>query len=189
MRPPSSAPFSASSCRTKAPKPPMAPSSTVIRHSCSRARRRIMSASSGLAKRASATVAETPRAASRSAAFSDSCKRVPSDRMATEVPSRTMRPLPISSGAASSGISTPTPSPRGYLNAEGRSSMAREVEIMAASSASSAAAISTMPGRAPMKPMSKLPAWVAPSAPTRPARSMAKRTGRDWIATSWTTWS
>ena len=33
------------------------------------------------------------------------------------------------------------------------------------------------------------PAWVAPSAPTSPARSIAKRTGRFWIATSWTTWS
>jgi hypothetical protein len=31
------------------------------------------------------------------------------------------------------------------------------------------------------------PACVAPSAPTRPARSMAKRTGRFWIATSCTT--
>ena len=28
-----------------------------------------------------------------------------------------------------------------------------------------------------------------PSAPTKPARSIAKRTGRFWIATSWTTWS
>ena len=36
-----------------------------------------------------------------------------SDRMATVVPSRTMRPLPISSGVAASAISTPTPSPRG----------------------------------------------------------------------------
>ena len=44
-------------------------------------------------------------------------------------------------------------------------------------------------GSAPMKPMSNDPAWVEPSAPTRPARSMAKRTGRDWIATAWTTWS
>ena len=67
--------------------------------------------------------------------------------------------------------------------------MASEVEIIAASSASSAAAISTMPGSAPMKPMSNDPACVAPSDPTRPALSMAKRTGSDWIATSWTTWS
>ena len=36
-----------------------------------------------------------------------------SDSSATVVPSRTMRPLPISSGMPSAGSSTPTPSPRG----------------------------------------------------------------------------
>ena len=67
--------------------------------------------------------------------------------------------------------------------------MATAVATMRASSASSAAAIRTMFGNAPMKPMSKDPAWVGPSAPTSPARSMAKRTGSFWMATSCTTWS
>ncbi len=67
--------------------------------------------------------------------------------------------------------------------------MATEVETMRASSTSSEAAMITKPGRAPRKPMSKEPAWVGPSAPTSPARSMAKRTGSFWMATSWTTWS
>ena len=39
--------------------------------------------------------------------------RVPNDSSATEVPSRMIRPLPISSGTPTSGMSTPTPSPRG----------------------------------------------------------------------------
>ena len=58
------------------------------------------SSSSGLAKRASATVADRPKAASWSAAFRHSAERVPSDSSATAEPSRRMRPLPISSGAA-----------------------------------------------------------------------------------------
>ncbi len=86
------------SCKTWLPKPPTAPSSTVTRTSCSRASRRISSSSSGLAKRASATVADSPKAASCSAALRHSGKRVPSDNSATAEPSRRMRPLPIASG-------------------------------------------------------------------------------------------
>src|SRR4029079_2503252 len=56
----SSAPDSAKYCMTCAPKPPIAPSSTVTSSSCSRARRRTRSVSSGLAKRASATVVDMP---------------------------------------------------------------------------------------------------------------------------------
>ena len=51
-------------------------------------------------KRASAMVAERPWAASSSAAFSHSARRVPNDSSATFLPSRMMRPLPISSGNA-----------------------------------------------------------------------------------------
>ena len=79
---------SASNCITCAPKPPMAPSSIVMSNSCSRASRRIELASSGLAKRASATVVEMPCAASVSAALMHSASRVPSDSSATVVPSR-----------------------------------------------------------------------------------------------------
>ena len=43
----------------------------------------------------------------------DTHRRVPSESRATELPSRRMRPLPISSGTPNSGMSTPTPSPRG----------------------------------------------------------------------------
>ena len=53
--------------------------------------------SSGLAKRASATVADSPRAASSSAARNASPNRVPSDRIATVLPSRRMRPRPSAS--------------------------------------------------------------------------------------------
>ena len=56
------------------------------------------SRSIGLAKRASATVVERPRAARSSAAFSASARRVPSERMAMREPSRSTRPLPIGRG-------------------------------------------------------------------------------------------
>ena len=59
------------------------------------------------------TVQETPRAASASAAFSTSARRVPKDRSATRPPSRSSRPRPISRAVPRSGISTPIPSPRG----------------------------------------------------------------------------
>jgi hypothetical protein len=54
-----------------------------------------------------------PCEASVSAAARQCAKRVPKLKSATELPSRTMRPLPISSGTPNSGMSTPTPSPRG----------------------------------------------------------------------------
>ena len=47
------------------------------------------------------------------AAFIESASRVPSERIATFVPSRRIRPLPISRTSPRSGSSTPTPSPRG----------------------------------------------------------------------------
>src|SRR6266446_754075 len=54
----SSRPFIARWCSTWLPNPPTAPSSIVIITSCSRARRWTRSVSSGLAKRASATVVD-----------------------------------------------------------------------------------------------------------------------------------
>ena len=62
---------------------------------------------------ASATVAEMPCFSRSSAASSASLRRVPSERIATCLPSRTIRPLPISSTWPFFGISRPTPSPRG----------------------------------------------------------------------------
>ena len=66
--PPSRRPCSGNVCSTCEPKPPIDPSSIVIRTSCSSARLKISSTSSGLAKRASATVVERPNFASSSAA-------------------------------------------------------------------------------------------------------------------------
>ena len=63
-------------------------------------------------KRASATVVEAERRelVGRFLAF----RQAGSERKQGDlVPSRTMRPLPISSGMPTSGISTPRPSPRG----------------------------------------------------------------------------
>src|SRR3984885_12462224 len=65
----SSAPASLSKVSTCAPKPPAAPSSMVMRSLCVAASLRMSSRSRGLAKRASATVVDSPRAASSSAAF------------------------------------------------------------------------------------------------------------------------
>src|SRR3546814_12160004 len=48
-----------------------------------------------------------------SAAFSASASRVPSDRIATVLPLRTTRPLPISSFPGPSGSGPPTPLPPG----------------------------------------------------------------------------
>ena len=148
-----------------------------------------MSRSNGLAKRASAIVGVMPFAASASQAASTSCRRVPNERIATPLPSRIIRPLPISKTSGIVGISTPTPSPRGKRNAIGPASCAAAVATMRTNSASSAAAITTKPGRLARKATSNAPACVAPSAPTSPARSIAKRTGNLWIATSCTIWS
>ena len=94
LRPRSSAPSSASSVSTCAPKPPTAPSSIGDQHLVlARRGAGSSSRSSGLAKRASATVVESPRAASSSAAFSASASRAPSDRMAIREPSRRIAAL------------------------------------------------------------------------------------------------
>ena len=113
FRPWSSKPVVARCCSTWLAKPPTAPSSIVISTSCSRASRRIRSVSSGLAKRASATVVLRPLAPRSSAATRHSPRRVPKLRMAILLPSRSTRPLPISSGVPRAGSSMPTPSPRG----------------------------------------------------------------------------
>ena len=65
------------------------------------------------AEPASATVADTPRSASASAADNPSINRAPYDRIATSVPSRRMRPFPISRVSPRSGSVTPNPAPRG----------------------------------------------------------------------------
>ena len=65
------------------------------------------------------------------------------------VPSRMMRPRPISSGTPISGSGTPTPSPRGKRTADGASSIATQVATMCMRSASSPAAMMTKPGRQP----------------------------------------
>ena len=69
--------------------------------------------SSGLAKRASATVAGRPKPASCSAAMRHSGSRAPNDSSATAEPSRNTRPLPIGSGVPRFGRAMPVPSPRG----------------------------------------------------------------------------
>ncbi len=65
----------------------MAASSIVTTTSCVVISLRISSLSSGLAKRRSATVVDSPLASSWSAAFSASASRVPSERIATLLPS------------------------------------------------------------------------------------------------------
>ena len=81
----------------------MLPSSIVTTTSWVASSLRISSLSSGLAKRKSATVVERPLASSWSAALSASASRVPSERSATLLPSRTIRPLPIASRSGVSG--------------------------------------------------------------------------------------
>src|SRR5271165_2056771 len=110
---PSSRPCSRRRCMTCEPNPPIDPSSIVISASCSSASLRIRSMSSGLAKRASATVVERPNLSSSSAALRHSARRAPRLRRATSPPSRTTRALPILSGRGNSGSGDPTPSPRG----------------------------------------------------------------------------
>src|SRR5688572_18909659 len=113
FRPESIRPSSLAKVRTWAPRPPTAASSTVTQTSWVVASRRISASSSGLAKRRSATVVESPLPSSMSAALSASASRVPSERIATFLPSRTTRPLPISSRSGVSGSATPVPLPRG----------------------------------------------------------------------------
>ena len=75
--PASSSPSSLAKVSTCAPSPPTLPSSTVTITSCVAIRRRISSESSGLANRKSATVVESPRASSWSAALRLSASRCP----------------------------------------------------------------------------------------------------------------
>jgi N-methylhydantoinase A len=53
------------------------------------------------------------RAVARGVKAQGSCSRAPKLSSAIRLPSRTIRPLPISSGAPRAGSSMPTPSPRG----------------------------------------------------------------------------
>ena len=110
---PSSKPSPAIHCSTIAPKPPTLPCSRVTSARCVSASRRISAWSSGLAKRASASVTLRPFASSSATALRASPRCAPKLRMATSVPSWITRPRPISSGVPTSGISTPSPSPRG----------------------------------------------------------------------------
>ena len=127
------------------------PSSTVISTSCSRASRSTSSVSSGLAKRASATVVE--QAARREfigrlQAFGEpGAERQQRD---AAMPSRSTRPLPISSGTPRVGHARrrrPRRADSGRRSGprHGR----RRSRTMCISSASSAAAITTMLGRQP----------------------------------------
>mmetsp|Transcript_39621 Transcript_39621/g.93822 ORF Transcript_39621/g.93822 Transcript_39621/m.93822 type:complete len:204 (+) Transcript_39621:190-801(+) len=156
---------------TCSPKPPIAPSSTVISTSCSAASFRMRSSSSGFMNRASATVtpmSESGSEASMRCALTASTSRVPSDRIATLCflslgALRMMRPTPTGSGETCSGLGTsvrsypkslfsasaPYPFPRGYRTADGLSSIMYEVLIMRMSSISSAGAMITMSGRVP----------------------------------------
>jgi hypothetical protein len=128
-----------------------------------------------------------PRAASASQAASTSARRVPKDRIATRPPSRIMRPLPISSGTPRSGISTPTPSPRGKRKAIGSVVMGRGRGDHVNKLCLVGGGHDGEPGQIRQKGHIVAAGMGGPSAPTSPARSIAKRTGRRWIATSCTT--
>ena len=141
--------------------------------SCSRASRSTSSTSSGLAKRASATVVERPWLASCSAALRQSPSRVPNESSATAVPSRTMRPLPISSGTPISG----------HVDADAVAArIAQCGRTVVDGDLRSRPYGPVRPRRPPPSRRSPAgsrdrrrrttPAWVGPSAPTRPARSM-----------------
>mmetsp|Transcript_23601 Transcript_23601/g.54003 ORF Transcript_23601/g.54003 Transcript_23601/m.54003 type:complete len:314 (+) Transcript_23601:63-1004(+) len=111
--PSSSLPLSARKCSTWSPKPPMEPSSTVMRMSCSSASLPTSSVSSGFIHRASATVTPTLPSASSSAraAVTAQARRVPRLRIATRdlAPARACRitrPLPTGSTVPFSGISS-----------------------------------------------------------------------------------
>ena len=89
----SSAEVSAEPEAPAAPKPPTAASSTVTATSCVVSSLRMSASSSGLAKRASATVVEKPRAPSSSAARRDSPRRAPKETRPA-VP-ETVAPVPV----------------------------------------------------------------------------------------------
>jgi hypothetical protein len=86
LSPLSRRPNSAKYVRTCEPKPPMDPSSIVIKTSCSLASLKIRSISKGFANLASATVLERPRISNSSAAFKHSCSLPPNDKIAIFVP-------------------------------------------------------------------------------------------------------
>ena len=103
--------------------------------------------SSGFANLASTIVHSTPFFESLSDAFLHSSSLVPKFNKATFFPSLIILPFPISKTSFVEGSSTPTPLPRGYLKAEGRSFILTEVLIIFTSSASSLAAITTKLGK------------------------------------------
>ena len=123
-----------------------------------------------------------------SAAFNASARRVPSDRSAIREPSRSARPLPIG---------------RGGPRRADRRRRRRRADIVARSGRNREPRQSRPYARDRPRPPQPSRSYSAgrpgrevegagmrrASAPTRPARSMAKRTGRFWIATSCTTWS
>ena len=135
-----------------------------------------------------------PYSSSSLAAFKQLFVGVPYPNKHACVPSRNTWPFPTSKGTPlypglptltpSNSKSRPIPGPRGYRKQDGQSSIAKEVAIIWHSSASFLGAITTMSGRQAIKVISYAPACVGPSAPTKPARSMAKRTGNFWSATS-----
>ena len=88
---------SAMRARTYAPKPPTVPPSSTVRTCvCAGKRRASVSSSSGLMKRALTTVALTPSRASRSAAASAGRTMVPTARIATSRPCRSVSQRPYS---------------------------------------------------------------------------------------------
>nr|GMD00673.1 hypothetical protein BVRB_6g133950 [Ipomoea batatas] len=135
---PSSMPFKLRKCDTWDPKPPIDPSSTVIRISCSLANLFIRSASNGLQNRASATVTDMSMEFSISAAPRHCWTIEPYPKIATLLPS--LR-----------GRGTPTPFPLGNLKQLGLSSIVTAVATMCISSASSDGAMTTMLGKQAMQ--------------------------------------
>ena len=137
------------------------------------------SVSIGLANLASATVVERPYDASISEAFRESASLVPNESIQILEPCFIIFPFPILQISGISEIFTPTPSPLGYLNADGLSLIVVEVATQLTNSFSSLGAITTKFGNVHKYAKSKEPACVAPSAPTCPARSIANLTGSD----------
>ena len=183
---------SASVCSTCEPKPPIEPSSMVISTSCSRARRQDQVACPAAWRSAHRPPSSTARSAASSSAALQRIRRAAcrATGCATLLPSRRMRPLPISSGLPS----------RRQRDADALAARiaqrARAGRRSAPRSPPCASARPRRPAPSARSPAGSrdrrrrtLPAWVGPSAPTSPARSIAKRTGSLWIATSCTTWS
>ena len=141
-----------------------------------------------LAKRASATVTESPCSARMSAASTPSRRRAVAEQRDALALAQDLA-VPISSPPATPGQRDPDALARGYLKAVGPSSY---------SSAVRSTCQQASPRRA--EPRHEVPAgsevrdvehavWVGPSSPTSPARSMTKRTFSFCRQTSWTIWS